>query len=433
MKKEVSIFWFRRDLRLFDNNALFNALTGKYPVLPIFIFDPDILDKLSDKKDKRVEFIRQTLEQLNKILKQSGSSIYVLHEKVEKAFDKLAEEYTIKEVYANHDYEPYAINRDLIIKAQLESKNIIFKTFKDQVIFEKSEVMKSDGTPYTIFTPYSRKWKEKFYQQSLINFSSELHFSSFYKYLDFSIPSLKDIGFENTNLDLPEPIITEERIRNYQETRNLPSVEGTSQISVQLRFGTVSVRHLVKLALNWNEQWLNELIWREFFMMILFHFPNVVSQSFKKKYDKIQWRNNEKEFEAWCKGETGYPIVDAGMRQLNETGLMHNRVRMITAGFLCKHLLIDWRWGEAYFAQKLLDYELSSNNGNWQWAAGSGCDSAPYFRIFNPTAQTLKFDPKLKYIKTWIKDFRVDYLLPVVDHEFGRKRALEVYKRAVNE
>ena len=433
MKKEVSIFWFRRDLRLFDNNALFNALTGKYPVLPIFIFDPDILDKLSDKKDKRVEFIRQTLEQLNKILKQSGSSIYVLHEKVEKAFDKLAEEYTIKEVYANHDYEPYAINRDLIIKAQLESKNIIFKTFKDQVIFEKSEVMKSDGTPYTIFTPYSRKWKEKFYQQSLINFSSELHFSSFYKYLDFSIPSLKDIGFENTNLDLPEPIITEERIRNYQETRNLPSVEGPSQISVPLRFGTVSVRHLVKLALNWNEQWLNELIWREFFMMILFHFPNVVSQSFKKKYDKIQWRNNEKEFEAWCKGETGYPIVDAGMRQLNETGLMHNRVRMITAGFLCKHLLIDWRWGEAYFAQKLLDYELSSNNGNWQWAAGSGCDSAPYFRIFNPTAQTLKFDPKLKYIKTWIKDFRVDYLLPVVDHEFGRKRALEVYKRAVNE
>ena len=433
MKKEVSIFWFRRDLRLFDNNALFNALTGKYPVLPIFIFDPDILDKLSDKKDKRVEFIRQTLEQLNKILKQSGSSIYVLHEKVEKAFDKLAEEYTIKEVYANHDYEPYAINRDLIIKAQLESKNIIFKTFKDQVIFEKSEVMKSDGTPYTIFTPYSRKWKEKFNQQSLINFSSELHFSSFYKYLDFSIPSLKDIGFENTNLDLPEPIITEERIRNYQETRNLPSVEGTSQISVQLRFGTVSVRHLVKLALNWNEQWLNELIWREFFMMILFQFPNVISESFKKKYDKIQWRNNEKEFEAWCKGETGYPIVDAGMRQLNETGLMHNRVRMITAGFLCKHLLIDWRWGEAYFAQKLLDFELSSNNGNWQWAAGSGCDSAPYFRIFNPTAQTLKFDPKLKYIKTWIKDFRVDYLLPIVDHEFGRKRALEVYKKAVNE
>lgn len=433
MKKEVSICWFRRDLRLTDNNALFNALTGKYPVLPIFIFDPDILDKLSDKKDKRVAFIHQTLEQLNGILKANGSSLCVLHEKVENAFDRLTDNYNVKEVYVNHDYEPYAIKRDSKIKTLLEAKGIPFKTFKDQVIFEKSEVMKSDGTPYTIFTPYSRKWKEKFNQQTLLNFPSELYFSSFYKCIEFPIPSLKQIGFENTSLDFPELNITEERIRNYQDTRNLPSVEGTAQVSVQLRFGTLSVRDLVKLALEWNETWLNELIWREFFMMILFHFPNVVSESFKKKYDKIQWRNNEREFELWCKGETGYPIVDAGMRQLNETGLMHNRVRMITAGFLCKHLLIDWRWGEAYFAQKLLDYELSSNNGNWQWAAGSGCDSAPYFRIFNPTAQTLKFDPKLKYIKTWIKDFRVDYLLPVVDHEFGRKRALEVYKKAVNE
>jgi deoxyribodipyrimidine photo-lyase len=433
MKKEVSIFWFRRDLRLMDNNALFNALTGKYPVLPIFIFDPDILDKLSDKKDKRVTFIHQTLEQLNEILKSNGSSLCVLHEKVDIAFDRLTEEYTVREVFVNHDYEPYAIKRDLNIKALLESKHITFKTFKDQVIFEKSEVMKSDGTPYTIFTPYSRKWKEKFHQETLLKYPSELNYHAFYKVDEFPIPSLKDIGFENTNLDFPELNLTEERIRNYQDTRNLPSVEGTSQVSIQLRFGTLSVRDLVKIALDWNETWLNELIWREFFMMILYHFPNVVSQSFKKKYDKIQWRNNEREFELWCKGETGYPIVDAGMRQLNETGLMHNRVRMITAGFLCKHLLIDWRWGEAYFAQKLLDYELSSNNGNWQWAAGSGCDSAPYFRIFNPTAQTLKFDPKLKYIKTWIKDFRVDYLLPVVDHEFGRKRALEVYKKAVNE
>ena len=433
MKKEVSICWFRRDLRLFDNNALFNALTGKYPVLPIFIFDPYILDKLSDKKDKRVAYIHHTLEHLNEILRQNGSSLYVLHEKVEKAFNLLIEEYIVKEVYVNHDYEPYAINRDLEIKTLLESKGIPLKSFKDQVIFEKSEVMKSDGTPYTIFTPYSRKWKEKFKEQTMPNFPSELHFSSFYKCSQFPIPSLNDLGFENVIVDFPELNLTEERIRNYEETRNLPSIEGTSQVSVQLRFGTLSVRDLVKLAVEWNEQWLNELIWREFFMMILYHFPNVVSESFKKKYDKIKWRNNEKEFELWCKGETGYPIVDAGMRQLNETGLMHNRVRMITAGFLCKHLLIDWRWGEAYFAQKLLDYELSSNNGNWQWAAGSGCDSAPYFRIFNPTSQTLKFDPKLKYIKTWIKDFRVDYLLPIVDHELGRKRALEVYKKAVNE
>ncbi|SDM57143.1 deoxyribodipyrimidine photo-lyase [Daejeonella rubra] len=433
MKKEVSICWLRRDLRLNDNNALFKALTGQYPVLPIFIFDPDILDKLSDKQDKRVTFIHRTLEQLNEILKQNGSALYVLHEGVEKAFQRLTDEYIVKEVYANHDYEPYAISRDLKIKGLLDSKGIPFKTFKDQVIFEKSDVMKSDGTPYTIFTPYSRKWKEKFSQGILTNFPSEEHFSALLRSREFAIPSLKELGFENTAQDFPELNITEERIRNYQDTRNIPSEEGTSQVSVQLRFGTLSVRDLVKLAVEWNEQWLNELIWREFFMMILYHFPNVVSESFKKKYDKIQWRNNEREFELWCKGETGYPIVDAGMRQLNETGLMHNRVRMITAGFLCKHLLIDWRWGEAYFAQKLLDYELSSNNGNWQWAAGSGCDSAPYFRIFNPTAQTLKFDPKLKYIKTWIKDFRVDYLYPVVDHEFARKRALEVYKKAVND
>jgi len=433
MKKEISICWLRRDLRLNDNNALFKALTGKYPVLPIFIFDPDILNKLSDKQDKRVAFIHKSLEKLNKILRQSESALYVLHEEVEKAFDRLTDEYVVKEVYANHDYEPYAISRDLKIKSLLESKDILFKTYKDQVIFEKSEVMKSDGSPYTIFTPYSRKWKERFTQETHNSFPSEIHFSSFLKCNELAIPSLKEMGFENIALDFPEINITEERIRNYQETRNLPSVEGTSQVSVFLRFGTLSIRDLVKLAIQWNEQWLNELIWREFFMMILYHFPNVVSESFKKKYDKIQWRNNEIEFELWCKGETGYPIVDAGMRQLNETGLMHNRVRMITAGFLCKHLLIDWRWGEAYFAQKLLDYELSSNNGNWQWAAGSGCDSAPYFRIFNPTAQTLKFDPKLKYIKTWIKDFRVDYLHPIVDHEFARKRALEVYKKAVND
>lgn len=432
MKKEISICWLRRDLRLNDNNALFKALTGKYPVLTIFIFDPEILNKLSDRQDKRVAFIHKNLEKLNKILRKNESALYVLHEEVEKAFSRLTVEYDVKEVYANHDYEPYAISRELKVKSLLESKDISFKTYKDQVIFEKSEVMKSDGTPYTIFTPYSRKWKEKFNQETHYSFPSESHFSSFLKCGELPIPSLKEMGFENIVLDFPELNITEERIRNYQATRNLPSVEGTSQVSVHLRFGTVSIRDLVKLAIQWNEQWLNELIWREFFMMILYHFPNVVSESFKKKYDKIQWRNNEREFELWCKGETGYPIVDAGMRQLNETGLMHNRVRMITAGFLCKHLLIDWRWGEAYFAQKLLDYELSSNNGNWQWAAGSGCDSAPYFRIFNPTAQTLKFDPKLKYIKTWIKDFRVDYLHPVVDHEFARKRALEVYKKAVN-
>jgi deoxyribodipyrimidine photo-lyase len=433
MKKEISVCWFRRDLRLNDNHAFFEALSGKYEVLPIFIFDPEILEKLSDKSDKRVAFIHQSLLKMNTILNENGASIHVFHDKVEHVFEKLNAQYDVKEVYANHDYEPYAINRDSKISNLLASKNIPLKTFKDQVIFEKSEVIKADGTPYTIFTPFSRKWKEKFQQTTLIHYPSETILSKVLKVLNHPFPSLVEIGFENLNVDFSDFNITEDLIKNYEETRNLPSVEGTTQISVHLRFGTLSIRDLVKLGIKWNEKWLNELIWREFFMMILYHFPHVIDESFKKKYDKIQWRNNEAEFEKWCKGQTGYPIVDAGMRQLNETGFMHNRVRMITAGFLCKHLLIDWRWGEAYFAQKLLDYELSSNNGNWQWAAGSGCDSAPYFRIFNPTAQTLKFDPKLKYIKTWIKDFKIDYLHPIVEHEFGRKRALEVYKMAVNE
>jgi deoxyribodipyrimidine photo-lyase len=433
MKKEISIFWFRRDLRLNDNYGLFEALNAKYPVLPIFIFDPEILDKLSDKTDKRVAFIHHSLFKMNESLKGHGTSIYVFNDQVEQVFEKLSDQFDIKEVYTNHDYEPYALNRDSTISNLLTSKNILFKTFKDQVIFEKSEVMKSDGTPYTIFTPYSRKWKEKLQLNPIISYSSETRLINFLKEENNPFVSLRDLGFYNNNIDFQDYNISEELIKNYENTRNLPSVAGTTQISVHLRFGTLSVRDLVKLGLKWNESWLNELIWREFFMMILYHFPHVVTESFKKKYDKIEWRNNEAEFEKWCNGETGYPIVDAGMRQLNETGLMHNRVRMITAGFLCKHLLIDWRWGEAYFAQKLLDFELSSNNGNWQWAAGSGCDSAPYFRIFNPTAQTLKFDPKLIYIKTWIKNFRVDYLKPIVEHELGRKRALEVYKRAVNE
>ncbi len=433
MKKEISICWLRRDLRLNDQAALYHALVGKYPVLPVFIFDPGILNKLRDRDDKRILFIHNQLKQLNDELKGYGSSLLVIHDQVIPAFEKLKEQFTIKEVYTNHDYEPYAIDRDTKVAEFLSGAGIIFHTFKDQVIFEKSDIMKSDGTPYTVFTPYSRRWKEAFSKLNLPEYPSERYLSKCLQIQSLSVPDIEDIGFALTEFNLPKFNISEDLIRNYHLTRNLPSVNGTSQISVHLRFGTISVRYLVKLAVQWNEQWLNELIWREFFMMILYHYPHVVNNSFKKKYDQIEWRNNEQEFEAWCKGETGYPIVDAGMRQLNETGLMHNRVRMIVASFLCKHLLIDWRWGEAYFARKLLDFELSSNNGNWQWASGSGCDSAPYFRIFNPTAQTLKFDPKLIYIKTWIKDFKVDYLKPIVQHEFARKRALDRYKNALNE
>ena len=433
MKREVSIFWFRRDLRLDDNTGLYFALKSPYPVLPVFIFDPEILGKLSDKQDRRVAYIFRTLEEIDSTLQKNGSSLFVLHDLVENAFGKILDQYDVKEVFINHDYEPYALERDAKISKLFEDRGVVFHTFKDQVIFERSEIMKTDGLPYTVFTPYSNKWKEHYLRQEAESFPSEKNLNKLLSTDPLIFPSLKSIGFEKIDPGLPLLDLSEETITNYHETRNLPGINGTSCASVYLRFGTLSIRTLVSLASKWNKIWLNELIWREFFMMILFHFPHVVDRSFKKKYDNIPWRNNENEFALWCKGETGYPIVDAGMRQLNETGWMHNRVRMIVAGFLTKHLLIDWRWGEAYFAKKLLDYELSSNNGNWQWAAGSGCDSAPYFRIFNPTSQTIKFDPKLVYIKKWIIQFNQYHLSPIVDHEYARKRALDVYKKALSE
>ena len=433
MKREVSIFWFRRDLRLDDNTGLYFALKSPYPVLPVFIFDPEILDKLSDKQDRRVAYIFRTLEEIDSTLQKNGSSLFVLHDLVENAFAKILDEYDVKQVFINHDYEPYALERDTKISKLLKDRGVAFNTFKDQVIFERSEIMKTDGLPYTVFTPYSNKWKEHYLRQETESFPSEKNLNKLLSTDPLIFPSLKSIGFEKIDPGLPVLDLSEKTITNYHETRNLPGINGTSCASVYLRFGTLSIRTLVSLASKWNKIWLNELIWREFFMMILFHFPHVVDRSFKKKYDNIPWRNNENEFALWCKGETGYPIVDAGMRQLNETGWMHNRVRMIVAGFLTKHLLIDWRWGEAYFAKKLLDYELSSNNGNWQWAAGSGCDSAPYFRIFNPTSQTIKFDPKLVYIKKWIIQFNQYHLSPIVDHEYARKRALDVYKKALSE
>lgn len=433
MKKEVSVCWFRRDLRLEDNAALYFALKSPYPVLPLFIFDPEILDQLEDKQDKRVSFIHRTLETINSELGEHNSSFYVLYMPVEEAFCRIFEDFEVTAVFTNHDYEPYAIERDLKVNKLLRDRGIPLNTFKDQVIFERSEIVKPDGLPYTVFTPYSKRWRQKYLQSLPERYPSENHLTNLFNGRATGLPSLKDIGFEDIEPAFPAPDLSEKTIRDYHNTRNLPAIKGTSYTSVHLRFGTLSIRQLAKKAYEWNEEWLNELIWREFFMMILFHFPQVVHQSFKDKYDRIPWRNNEHEFELWCKGETGYPIVDAGMRQLNATGWMHNRVRMVVAGFLTKHLLIDWRWGEAYFARKLLDYELSSNNGNWQWAAGSGCDSAPYFRIFNPTAQTIKFDPKLAYIKTWIKDFNKYHLAPIVEHEYARKRALEVYKKALNE
>jgi deoxyribodipyrimidine photo-lyase len=412
---------------------LFQALSEKHPVLPIFIFDKEILDPLTDKNDKRVSFIYSYLKKLNAQLKDTGSSLLCLHDSPLNAFKKLCSEFKIVKVFTNHDYEPYAIKRDAQIGSYLQNQQIEFHSYKDQVIFEKSEIVKSDQTPYLIFTPYSKMWKQKFRAVKNLSFPSERRRENFIKNSRLHFPTLNEIGFNENDFEMPEAKIDKSIIKHYEKTRNIPSINGTTRLSVHLRFGTISIRHLASIADDLNEQFLNELIWREFFMMILYHFPDVVTKSFKEKYDRIQWRNNEAEFQAWCKGETGYPIVDAGMRQMNETGFMHNRVRMIVASFLTKHLLIDWRWGEAYFAEKLLDYELSSNNGNWQWAAGCGCDAAPYFRIFNPSEQTKKFDPDHLYIKKWLGDLS-DYFIPsLVDHDFARKRALMVYKKALAE
>lgn len=430
-KPTINICWLRRDLRLHDHHALDQSLQAGRPVLLLFIFDQNILSQLSDKADKRVTLIHQTLSRLNEELRRFNSSIYVAHDTPLHIFQQLLEKFEVKEVFANDDYEPYAVSRDQEIKVFLQNKHVGFHTFKDQVIFEKSEVMKPDGSPYTVFTPYSRLWKKRYFQTGEQRFLSEEKLSGLLKTETFPVPTLEAMGFEEAILSISPPQLSEEMLINYHQTRNFPSVSGTSQVSVYLRFGLVSVRELVRLAQQHSETWLNELIWREFFMMILYQFPQVTDQSFKPKYDRIPWRNDEEEFERWCRGETGYPIVDAGMRQLNETGWMHNRVRMIVAGFLVKHLLIDWRWGEAYFAEKLLDYELASNNGNWQWAAGSGCDAAPYFRIFNPWTQVKKFDPKEEYVRQWVKEYDDNYIPPMVDHEFARKRALESYKRAL--
>lgn len=431
MKTKISLFWFRRDLRLEDNVGLRQALSGSVPVFPVFIFDKNILHKLEDKRDRRVDYIHQALSTINDELKSFKSSLNTYYGNPLAIFQQISQEYTIDAVYCNRDYEPYAIKRDTEIYNFFKSQNIPFKAFKDQVIFDKNEVVKADGMPYTVYTPYSKKWKEQLTEENFkINHPD---FSNLVKKEFIEILSLKKIGFGKTDLSFEASKLDAAIINEYDKYRDYPALQRTTQLGIALRFGTISVRKCVAFAVQHNQTWLNELIWREFFMQILYHFPKVVTQSFKSKYDRIVWRNKEDEFMLWCEGKTGYPIVDAGMRQLNETGYMHNRVRMIVASFLCKHLLIDWRWGEAYFAQKLNDYDLSANNGNWQWAAGSGCDAAPYFRVFNPTAQTEKFDKNLDYIKKWVPEFgTASYSKPIVEHAFARKRAIKAYSKAIN-
>ena len=434
MKQAINIFWFRRDLRLDDNIGLYQALSEKHSVLPIFIFDTEILDNLPED-DARVTFIFETLQKLRKTLQEEhDSSLAIYYGKPMDIYNKLIEDYNIDTVFTNHDYEPYATDRDAGIKNLLSKNDISFKTFKDQVIFEKEEVIKSDGKPYLVYTPYMKTWKEKFKSIELEIINTDNYFDNFIKNKHLPSLSLSDISFKKSSQQIANYNLTPTLIQDYEKTRNFPAKDTTSRLGPHLRFGTVSIRKVVKKAIEEkNEIFWQELIWREFFMQILWHFPHTVTKSFKPKYDSIKWRNNEDEFKLWCEGKTGYPLVDAGMRQLNQTGFMHNRVRMLVGSFLCKHLLIDWRWGEAYFAEKLHDYEMASNIGNWQWVAGCGVDAAPYFRIFNPTTQIEKFDKELKYINKWVKNLNeLTYPNKIVNHKEARERCLETYKLALN-
>ncbi|MGK0297481.1 MAG: deoxyribodipyrimidine photo-lyase [Gammaproteobacteria bacterium] len=429
----MNIFWFRRDLRLEDNAALFAALQSG-ETLPIFIFDTNILDKLNDTNDRRVSFIYEKIQYLKNEIESTGGTLLVFHGKPVDIFRQLLKDFQIDCVYACKDYEPYAVKRDAQVQTLLRKNNVILELIKDHVIFESNEVLKKDDTPYIIYTPYMRAWKKRLGEVQYEHYASEDLSHQFKKQKPASLLNLNDIGFVQVEHGVEEPCLEPDILQRYHRTRDYPHEDASSYIGPHLRFGTISIRTVISIALDMNETWLNQLIWREFFIQILSHFPRTASKSFREKYDAIPWRNNKKEFNKWCDGKTGFPIVDAGMRQLKETGYMHNRVRMITANFLSKLLLVDWRWGEKWFAEELLDYEMANNIGGWQWSAGSGCDAAPYFRIFNPDTQIKKFDPEYKYIKKWVPEFdTADYPLPMIDYRDARQRALAVYKTALSQ
>ena len=426
------IFWFRRDLRLDDNHALFKALKSGYDVLPIFIFDSNITNKLN-QNDHRLNYINNVLDGLNKRLSENKKKIYIYKGDPIEIISKLIIKLKIKEIYLNKDYEPYARDRDDKIEKLCVANNVSYNSFKDHVIFEEDQIVKNDGTPYVVYTPYSRKWIEKFQSNHLDSYPSELNLDGF-----VDSDKIREVNylmdFEKNIISPKTYNLNKDLIDKYEETRNFPALDSTSRIGVNLRFGTVSTRKIVKTSSERsNNTFLKELIWREFFIQILWHFPHTTEKSFKDKYERIEWRNDMDDFKLWCDGKTGYPIVDAGMNQLNKTGFMHNRLRMVVGSFLCKHLLIDWRLGEKYFADKLFDYEQASNVGNWQWVAGCGVDAAPYFRIFNPEEQQKKFDKELQFIKKWIPNYDKDnYINKIVDHKFARERCLNTYKKALN-
>jgi len=429
-KEEINIFWLRRDLRLDDNNALLQSLKSGKKTLLVFIFDKYVLSKIESESDKRVNFIHQSLQSLNKELSKFNSSLLVKHGDIKQQWKEIINDFNVSDVYFNEDYTPYARKRDKEVTSLLKKNNITVHSHLDQCIFHPTNIVKKDGSPYTVFNYYKKKWMSQIGPNQICSYNNKKFFNNFFKF-KCSLPSLKDIGFTTSEIKINK-VLPVQKIKSYEITRNIPSLNGTSMLSVHIRFGTISIRRCVQIALNTSETWLSELIWREFFMQILYHFPHVTNSPFKDKYKAIKWSNNRDDFEKWKNGKTGFPIVDAGMRELNETGFMHNRVRMIVASFLVKDLLIDWRWGERYFAEKLIDYDLSANNGNWQWVAGTGCDAAPYFRIFNPYTQTKKFDPDLTYIKKWIPEYDTNrYPKEMIDHNQAYHRAIKRYKDAL--
>jgi deoxyribodipyrimidine photo-lyase len=430
-KQEIAVFWFRRDLRVADNHGFYQALNSGKPVLPIFIFDTHILNNL-EQEDSRVSFILHEIQKLQALFEAKGSTLWIYHGTPVDAFRRLMAEYRFRTVFTNQDYEPYAREREKAVSGLLEAEGICLRLFKDQVIFHQTEVAKTDGTPYTVFTPYSKKWLSKLTEKDYQPFPSEKMLGNLFPTKPLKQYHHPNLGFRHGPYRVPPLKLGTGLLKAYAEKRDFPALNGTSRVGVHLRFGTVSIRKLTALAVKYSPVFLNELIWRNFYTAILWHFPYVARSAFKPAYDFIPWQNPEKDFARWCEGTTGYPLVDAGMRELNATGYMHNRVRMVTASFLCKHLLIDWHWGEAYFAEKLLDFELASNNGGWQWAAGSGCDAAPYFRVFNPLLQQQKFDPELVYIKKWVPEYGSPaYPKPVVEHKAAREQAIRVYKDAL--
>ncbi len=417
------IVCFRRDLRLSDNTALNAALESGLPVLPVYIFDETTLRTLPPD-DGRLNFIYALLAGMDRDLKKQGSSLRVCRGRSEAVWEKLLREYPCNAVYMNRDYDPGAVDTEDALGQRLRKRNIAFHTFRDRVIVEGDEVVKRDGMPYTVFTPYKRAWLEKFRETDPETGNGGT--GRFYR-CAFPFPGREELGIRASGVRVRD--YTLEHLDRYARDRDIPAADAGSYLGPHLRFGSVSIRRIVRSLNTKHEVFLSELIWREFFMQILLHYPRVLHANFREKYNGIAWRNNDNEFERWCKGETGYPLVDAGMRQLNRTGYMHNRVRMVAASFLCKDLLTDWRRGEEYFSRKLLDYEPASNNGNWQWAAGTGCDAAPFFRIFNPVTQQKRFDKALRYVRTWIPGYEEGrYLNPVVEHRAARERALSAYK-----